>query len=210
MTGTLALVDVGTASDLRTFVARAAAADREGAMRLQAQGTVLAAYAAVLPGSGLAAEGLVMGLRTMRLAEPADLDVTVSLGSLLDRFAHDQGTRLAVPPTEVRAPWAGQSAPRAGWVPIGRVTSAELHDAAQAGIAEVARGVGSGAGALAVAELRHAVWARPMAAVEAEGIPSGLAFGAHALGFLTGEAGTVHRCGRWLRLSVPAGHVLAR
>ena len=73
MTGTLALVDAGTASDLRTFVARAAAADREGAMRLQAQGTVLAAYAAVLPGSGLAAEGLVMGLRTMRLAEPADL-----------------------------------------------------------------------------------------------------------------------------------------
>lgn len=210
MTGALVLAEAGTAYDLRTYVARAAAADRGGAMRLQAQGTVLAAYAGVLPGSGLAAEGLVLGLRTMRLAEPADLDVTVPLGALLDRFAHDQGTRVPVPPTEVRVPWAGQSPPRAGWEPIGRVTGAELHEAAQSGIADVARGAGTGSGGLAVAGLRHAVWARPVVAAEAEGLPSGMAFAAQVLGFVGEQPATVHRCGRWLRLSTPSGHVLAR
>ena len=57
--------------DLRTFVARAKAADEDGAIRLQASGSTLAAYVGILPGSGLMAEGAVIGLRVMPLGDPA-------------------------------------------------------------------------------------------------------------------------------------------
>ncbi|AKT51507.1 hypothetical protein [Arsenicicoccus sp. oral taxon 190] len=208
MTAELRLLDAGTATDLRTFVSRAASVDRDGAVRLQAQGTVLAAYAAVLPGAGLSADGLVLGLRTMRLAVPADLDVTVPVSGLLDRFARSEGEALPVPPTELSVSWAGVAPPRVGWVPFGRVSADELRAAAQQGIAEVARGTDGRAGALAVAELRRRTWARPMEAREAEGVPSGLAFAAQVLGFVGEDPGTVYRCGRWLRLTTRGGHVL--
>ena len=67
----LTFPDVQGLDDLRTYVARAKAADEDGAIRLQAQGQTLAAYVGVLPGSGLMAEGVVIGLRAMPLAAPA-------------------------------------------------------------------------------------------------------------------------------------------
>ena len=47
-----------------TYAGRAKALDADGAIRLQAAGVVLAAWVGVLQGSGILAEGTVLGLRT--------------------------------------------------------------------------------------------------------------------------------------------------
>ena len=117
VTGVLRLTDPQSLADLGTFAARARAVDAEGAMRLQASGAVLAAWVGVLPGSGILAEGTVLGLRTFALAEPADLDVTVPLGAVTDRTARGPGTDLRVPPTRVVAPWSAVTPPRGPWEP---------------------------------------------------------------------------------------------
>lgn len=219
MSAVLTLPDGESIVDLATFVGRARTLDADGAIRLQAVGEVLAAWVCVLPGQGILRSGLVLGLRTMRLAGEHHLDVTVPLGSLTDRFARrastgDPGTALPVPPGEVAPPWAAVSPPRSGWEPVGKASVAALEQAAREGIAEVAQGAPEGSGAAAVAALRHRVWSRPVDEDGTAGsVPSGTALAIHALGFATGAAGgtaTVHRAGPWLRLSLPAGYVLAR
>ena len=99
-TDELVLADAGTLADLRTFVTRARTAD-DGAIRLQGAGHVLAAYVCVMRAK-LLGEGTptVLGLRTMALAAPSSIDVTVSLASVADRLARMDGddVRLPVPP----------------------------------------------------------------------------------------------------------------
>ncbi len=48
---------------------------------------MLAAWVGVLPGSGILAEGTVLGLRTFRLAEPSRCDVVVPLGRVAEEIA---------------------------------------------------------------------------------------------------------------------------
>src|SRR5687767_12180827 len=116
--------DTETRADLGTFVARAKAADPEGAIRLQAHGRTLAAYVGVLPGSGLMAEGAVIGLRTMPLAEDAGVDVTVPLAAVSDRLARrDPAPVLSLPPVTVSSAWAAVAPPRGGWERVGAVAS---------------------------------------------------------------------------------------
>ena len=215
MSPVLTFPDGESVVDLATFVGRARTLDPEGAVRLQAVGEVLAVWVCVLPGQGILRTGLVLGLRTMRLAGEHQLDVTVPLGALTDRFARrastgDPGTALPVPPGEVAPPWAAVSPPRGGWEPAGTIPVATLRQAAQDGIAEVAQGAPEGSGAAAVEALRHRVWGRPVGL----GVPAGTALAVHALGFApsgrSGDAATVHRAGPWVRRSLPAGHVLAR
>lgn len=213
----LSFPDAESVADLATFVARARTLDQDGAARLQAVGRVLAVWVGVLPGEGLLRSGVVLGLRTMRLDEPLDLDVTVPLAALTDRFARraatgEVGTRLPVPPAEVAPPWAAVSPPRGGWEPVGVLAAGEVDAAARAGIAEVAQGAPEGSGSAAVAALRRRVWARPVGeqGVAAE-VPSGSALAVHALGFAARDAElAVHRAGGWLRVSSPLGHVLTR
>lgn len=159
-------------------------------------------------------------------ADPS-VDVVVSLESVSDRLARMRRTGdldLAIPPVQVFAPWAGHAPPRTGWEALGLLDIDAVRAVAEAGIAEIATGAGQGggpptAGALAVDELRRRVWTRP--APDLAGGPAGLAFGAHALGFLPREqrstpASTVrtppvlYRHGPWWRLSTAAGHVIAR
>ncbi len=195
--------------DLRTYVARAKAADDEGAIRLQASGTTLAAYVGVLPGSGLLGEGAVIGLRAMPLAERAEVDSTVSLASVTDRLARDDATTLSLPPTTVRVGWAAMAPPRSGWERVGAVSAEEVYAVAREGIAEVASGAPSDAGGQAVAALRRQVWGRLTATTPP--VPAGGAFAAYALGFVApGSEATVWTHGRWTRLSTQAGHVLVR
>lgn len=217
---TLHLADAETATDLRTYVARAKRHDEDGALRLQAvpspDGGVLAAWTCVLPGAGLTRSGLVLGLRTLplaRLDEP--LDTTVALSSLTDRFARSEGTGLAVPPTEVAPAWAAVSPPRSGWELHGMIPASRLHEVAAAGIAEVATGTPEGAGSTAVAELRSRVWGRPLDGDDDHPrVPAGAAFGMHVLGFLGAVPGeepvAVHASGPWVRLTSRLGYVLAR
>ncbi len=199
-------------ADLRTFVTRARSLDDEGAMRLQADGTVLAAYVGVLPGRGLMGDGAVVGLRTMRLAEPATVDVTVALAAVADRLARDTRDGLELPPVTVQTAWAAMTPPRGGWEPVGSLDAGALVAAARAGIAEVAQGAPSGSGGQAVADLRQRVWGRLTETVPP--VPAGAAFAAYALGFVD-PADPTGRCdvvahGRWTRVSSPRGHVLVR
>lgn len=217
---TLAFADGETLADLGTYVARARALDAEGAIRLQAVGGVLAAWVCVVPGQGLTGSGLVLGLRTMALAGPHDLDVTVPLAAMGDRFARrsvtgQAGTDLAVPPAEVSPRWVGMLPPRGGWEPVGAVRTADLLDAAEDGIAEVAQGAPEGSGAAAVGLLRSRVWSREVldASGDPTGAPAGAGFAARALGFARAggsASATVHRHGAWTRVSLPGGHVLSR
>lgn len=210
MTDTVVFADEQGYADFVTFVGRAKAADPEGAMRLQASGQALAAYVGVLPGSGVMAAGAVVGLRVMPLAVAAHVDQTVSLASLADRLARPgQHVTVSLPPVTVRAGWAAVSPPRSGWEPVGTLSSESLVAAAEAGIAEIATGVGEPAGAHAVAALRQRVWARSTATTPP--VPAGAAFAAYALGFLEpGAQCTVLAHGRWARLSTRRGHVLTR
>jgi hypothetical protein len=205
----LVLADDQDLEDLRTYVARAKAVDDDGAVRLQATGTTLAAFVGVLPGTGLMAEGAVLGLRAIALAAPADLDVTVSLASVTDRLARTTGASLDVPPTVVSVGWAAVSPPRGGWERVGALSASDLHACARDGIAEVASGAPSDAGGAAVAALRRRVWGRLTPTTPP--VPAGGAFAAYALGFAPpGTTMTVWAHGRWTRLSGQGGHVLVR
>jgi hypothetical protein len=210
--GRLVLDDAQGYADLRTFVTRARQLDEDGAVRLQADGTVLAAYVGVLPGRGLMGDGAVVGLRTMRLAVPASVETTVALAALADRLARDTADGLELPPVAVQTAWAALTPPRGGWEPVGSLDAAALLGVARAGIAEVAHGAPEGAGGHAVTDLRQRVWGRLTDTVPP--VPAGAAFAAYALGFVD-RADPTARCdvvahGRWTRLSSPRGHVLVR
>jgi hypothetical protein len=225
MTDTLDLTDPASLEDLGRFAARARAIDADGAMRLQAAGGVLAAWVGVLPGSGILAEGTVLGLRTFALATPADLDVIVPLAAVTDRTNRGGGSDLPVPPTRALAPWSALTPPRGPWEPAGALPGDLLAAVARDGLVEVSDAVrerGAAAGFV-----RDRVWARDVR--EASGphpdlltlddrmpdagtvVRSGGAFAAYALGFLEpGQPVTVFRSNRWTRLTAPGGHVLLR
>jgi hypothetical protein len=141
--------------------------------------------------------------------------------------------RLPLPPTTATgATWAGLLPPRVGWSVEGVLRVSDLRRAARAGIDEVAAGTPAVAGAAAVAKLRALVWGRPLPG-HAE-LPAGTAFAAEAFGFLGAgrsadrslsgpgadeevfdqnidqDAVSLHRAGRWWRLSATRGHVLVR
>ncbi|MBG0740924.1 hypothetical protein IV500_16230 [Paeniglutamicibacter antarcticus] len=208
----LELADQGTVADLRTFVSRARAAD-DGATRLVAAGTVLAAYVCVMRPK-LLGEGTptILGLRTMALAVPADLDATVPLAAVSDRLARmsDDDVRLAVPPTTLHESWAGISAPRGGWERVTEIDPEELIRIAGDGAREVAQIIPANPGAMIVNNARAAVWGRLIPGM-VQALPAGAAFAAHVLGFLTpGDTAVLFRSARWLRLSTGRGHVLIR
>ncbi len=206
----LRLVDEESAQDLATYLARARKVDDAGDVRLQAVGEVLAAWTCVLPGHGLGSTGLVLGLRTFALAEPATSDRTVPIGAVTDRLARG-GTEIHEPPMTSHPTWRALSPPRSGWEPVGTVGHADLRATALAGIAEVAEGAPDGAGSAAVGDLRDRVWGRDTATVPP--VPAGTAFGLHVLGFLRAEGAapaTVHANGPWTRVATERGFVIAR
>ena len=224
----LVLPDAAALADLAAYIGRAKRVDPDGAARLVGHGDVLAAYVSPVHGGG---GPTVLGLRTMALARPSAVDVTVSLASLNDRLARlgvlpaaserssrpdgvppagADPVRLPIPPTPAGdASWAGVAPPRSGWEALAQVQVDVARAAVRAGMAEVAAGSPPGAGAPAVARLRALVWGRPLA--EAAGVPAGVAYAAEALGFLCeDEPAALYRCGPWTRLTTSAGHVLAR
>jgi hypothetical protein len=241
----LLLPDVAALTDLQTFVGRAKQIEPAGAVRLVAHGPMLAAYASALHGGGAPT---VLALRVLTLAGPSEVDATVTLAALTDRFALAERLlasqrpavqtvgppiRLSVPPVNATgATWAGMLPPRVGWSVEGVLRMSDLRRAAKAGIDEVAAGTPAGAGAAAVARLRALVWGRPLPG-QAE-LPTGTAFAAEAFGFLGSarpvgvgigigstadevfdqnvdqDAVSLHRAGRWWRVSTSRGHILVR
>ncbi|MEE2568624.1 hypothetical protein V1638_04335 [Pseudarthrobacter sp. J64] len=217
LTPSLTFPDPRDLADLRTFATRAKSID-DGAMRLQASGSVLAAYVCVLRPRILGENTpTILGLRTMGLARESATDVTVPIGAVLDRLARagENDVDLPVPPSTVTESWTGVSAPRSGWSLVGSIPDAELSAAAEAGITEVAALVPASPGAHVVNSARAAVWGRDLPAGSKarpafEGLPAGAAFAALTLGFLGDGEQRVYRAGRWFRLSGVRGHVLVR
>lgn len=210
LTQSFRFADPRDLADLRTYATRAKAVD-DGAIRLQASGSVLAAYVCVLRPRVLGeATPTILGLRTMALAEPAEADVTVPLAAVLDRLARagESDVELPIPPSTVTESWAGVGAPRSGWESLGTISDTVLKEAAHAGISEVARIVPNNPGALIVNNARASVWGRELPGLD--GLPLGAAFAALTLGFLGDTEQRLYRAGRWFRLSGSRGHVLAR
>ncbi len=217
----LPLTDPRDVADLRTFLTRARGVDPQAAVRFQARGRALGTYVCVLERHGLLdTTPTVLGLRTAALAEELSLDVTVSLGAVLDRMPRqdDDDTLVRLPPMDATVSWAGIAPPLSGWTPVGSVAGDAVREAARAGIEEVARTVPVDAGGAVVDAVRSQVWGRssgwsqPLADRLTGGpVPDGAAFAAWSLGFLRpGADVVVAENGRWLRLSAPGGHVLVK
>lgn len=232
MTDSLRFAEAVSLQDLSTYIKRARRIQEQG-IRLQAVGQVLAAWVPVMtPGSLLSQLPAVLGLRTVALAEESRADVTTELSSISERIArmNPAETELSLPPSRLSVPWAAVTPPRSGWESLGRVSDDHLRSQAAAGIAQITQAVPTTAGAAVVEQVREQVWGRDLeteTAVPAEGadapeaqplrdaaIPAGAAFGAHALNFLAAEGAggstSVHRRGRWVRLSSQGGYILCR
>lgn len=200
----LVLADADTARDVLTFAGRATKAGDEG-VRLQASGGVLALTTAVLAPQGLFDQTpTVLAMRIVRADPELECDIVV------DRLdAADEATSLLLPETGMAPAWAGVSPPRGEWQPEGELAASVIAQRAQWGISAVARGAAPGSGEEAVRALRAAIWGEPDQ--DLAGLPRGVAFAAHALGFISGEEQVpVMRSGRWTRLAFRRGHVLSR
>ncbi|MFD5225620.1 hypothetical protein ACFWHT_08380 [Microbacterium sp. NPDC058342] len=214
MTRPLVLADALTARDVLTFTGRAATAAPDG-VRLQAQAGVLAMTAAALAPQGLFDQTpTILAMRIVR-ADP-ELSCDIVVDSLSAGEADDE---LLLPDVGRSPAWAGVSPPRGGWEHVGELTAAAIDERAQWGISAVAHGSPAGAGEDAVRALRARVWGEPDE--ELLGLPRGVAFAAHAFGFVAsrrdarsadpdGERVRVTRSGRWTRLAFARGHVLSR
>ena len=211
----LILADADTARDALTFVSRAARAGDDG-VRLQADGGVLAMTAAALvPQTLFDATPTILAMRIVRADPELRCDIVID-----ELTVTDDPRALALPDTGRSPSWAGVAPPRGGWTAVGALGADALARRAQWGISAVAHGAPTGAGEEAVRALRAAIWGEPDE--DLLGLPRGIAFAAHAFGFITSsrDARSAHRSGaeqvpittsgRWTRLAFARGHVLSR
>lgn len=200
----LVLADPDTTSDVLTFLGRANQISDDG-IRLQASGGVLALTAAALAPQGLFDQTpTILAMRIVHADPELQCDIVV------DELARVDDERMLRLPETGRSPaWAGIAPPRGGWERTGALDAATVAQRAQWGISAVARGATPGSGEEAVRALRAAIWGEPDE--ELAGLPRGVAFAAHALGFISGEEqAPVTVSGRWTRIGFRRGHVLAR
>lgn len=216
MNNTFQLLDEQTALDLKAYLTRAKKMDPKGAVRLRAFGSLLTAYVAPLYNASILDEGpTVLGLRTMELAEEAEVNVLVPIQAVLDRLAFeleesgkDKRFVFDMASTE-RVPWAGVSPPRTGWIEAVSLAEYMLTNIAKKGITEVAETIPESVGGPIAARIRAEVWGR---AIDLNSkVPAGAAFVAAGLGFLVkdSEVPVFHSQG-WVRLSTEFGHVLSK
>lgn len=203
-------LDAFAVADLKTFLERA---ERLGAAEVQlraAGGVLLSTVPVLVPAGLLDAMPTVLGMRTSAISPGESQAHTVAIRSILERIAHlEPGAEPAIewPPAEVAAPWAGITAPQAGWQRIASIDATQLAEAARAGVAEVSAALPTEPGEAVVQQVRREVWGRRFGEST---VPLGAAFAADALGFLAVEPAALFQSGRWLRLSTDRGHVLVR
>ena len=208
------LQDRHSVEDLQAYLLRAKRLDKDGLVRFRAFGAVLAAYVAPIFAGSLMDNGpTVLGLRTTELAENSELDAIVPIANVLDRLAKlladDPRKWILELPDSLKAPWAGISPPRTGWEPLIEIPEPELTQIAKDGIAEVADTIPEAVGGPIAARIRGEIWGRQMKF--GSRIPTGAAFVAAGLGFLTeNEMVQVYQAQGWVRLSSEHGHVLAK
>ena len=226
----LRLADAREAADISAFLARLLRWDKAAVVRLQAAG----GGPGVLGVFGNPPFGGVLAVRTAALADPADLDATVSAGQLLDGISASDGT-LAVPPTVTGPSWTGLLPPRGGWRRVEGMPSPDRVRGVAAAVVTEFRTRTEGLpperrtrGELDA--LAEEIWSRTLGTT---GLPLRAVHAAHALGFLRparlpvpaprdaapsdggdgGENGdelVLLAAGAWLRLRTPYGSVAVR
>jgi hypothetical protein len=209
MTTLLSFFDSRDVADLRQYLERAHRLDKDGLVRLRGFGNVLAVYVSPIYSGNLLSTGpTVLGLRTVALAKPVEIDTVAPLADLLETMGTESET-VRVPDARARAAWTGVTPPREGWQRVGELPEATITEWAKAGIAEVAQTLPGSVGSAIAAKVRLEIWGR---AVDPElGIPAGCAFAAAGLGFLTrDEVVGVYQTNGWVRLSSRFGHVLSK
>ncbi|MEU6949482.1 hypothetical protein ABZ957_30235 [Streptomyces sp. NPDC046316] len=206
MIAPLHFADAREAADLAAFLARLIHYDRAAAVRLQAGGGALAVF-------GRPPSFEVLAIRTARLVDAVDLDVTVSAGELLEGIEESAG-KAVVPDTVTGPPWAGVLPPRGGWEPVaGLPGAARLRGAVTAAVAEFrSRDEELPQERRTRAErdrIGREIWSR---AVAETGLPLRAVHAAQSLGFLPGEGVPVAllASGPWLRLRTPFGSIAVR
>jgi hypothetical protein len=212
MNPTLSFQDQADLSDLTAYLTRAKKLDSEGAVKLRSFGELLAVYVSPIFSGSLIGDGpTVLGLRTLKLKEAAELDGTFEISAILERIANlsDGNLSLSVPPTQVRVAWSGVIPPRQGWEQVGTIEQAQITTWAKEGIAEVAQALPESVGSSIAAKVRLQIWGRP---VDLElGLPAASAFAMAGLGFMQPQENVkVFSSNNWLRLSSNHGHVLAK
>lgn len=204
-------LDESDLRDLAAFLNRAKKLDPEAAVKLRSFGDVLAVYVAPIYSGSLLGDGpTILGLRTMKLANQAQLDGTFEISSILERIdgPRSSALELAIPPATVRVAWSGVLPPRGDWELIATLNQSEITSWAKAGIEEVATSLPENIGASIANKVRLQVWGR---AVGEHGLPAGAAFVLSGLGFMSqGEEISVYASGNWLRLTSRHGHVISK
>ena len=197
--------------DLAAFLTRAKKLDADGAVKLRSFGDVLAVYVAPIYSGSLLADGpTVLGLRTIKLADQAQIDGTFEISSILERIEGpgSNALELAIPPSNVRVVWSGVLPPRENWELISTLNQIEITSWAKAGIEEVATSLPESIGASIANKVRLQVWGR---VVGEHGMPAGAAFAMSGLGFMEqGEVISVYSSSNWLRLTSKHGHVITK
>lgn len=206
MIAPLHFADAREAADLAAFLARLIHYDRAAAVRLQAGGGALAVF-------GRPPSFEVLAIRTARLVDAVDLDVTVSAGELLEGIEESAG-KAVVPDAVTGPPWAGVLPPRGGWQPVaGLPVAVGLRGAVAAAVAEFrARDEELPEARRTRAErdrIGREIWSRTVAET---GLPLRAVHAAQSLGFLPGEGVPValFASGPWLRLRTPYGSIAVR
>jgi hypothetical protein len=204
---TLRLADAREAADLAAFLGRLIHYDRAAAVRLQAGGGALAVF-------GRPPSFEVLAIRTARLAEPVELDTTVSAGELLESV---EGSALAVPPAVTGPPWAGVLPPRGGWRELPGLPAVDrMRSAVAAAVAEFrARDEALPVERRTRAErdrIGREIWSRTLGDT---GLPLRAVHAAQSLGFLRPTPESVPgaallAAGGWLRLRTPFGSIAVR
>ncbi|MER8042925.1 hypothetical protein [Streptomyces sp. NPDC094032] len=205
----LHFADAREAAGLAAFLRRLLHYDRAAAVRLQAGAGALAVF-------GRPPSFEVLAIRTARLVDAVDLDVTVSAGELLEGIEESAG-KAVVPDAVTGPPWAGVLPPRAGWEPVAGVPSVgELRGAVAAAVAEFrSRDEALDAERRTRAErdrIGREIWSRTLAPT---GLPLRAVHAAQSLGFLPDLPDrelpvALLAAGPWLRLRTPYGSVALR
>lgn len=100
--------------------------------------------------------------------------------------------------------------PLSGWEKRETIADDVLLAEALRGIGVVAQALPENAGKPVLKTVRARIWSSPLNGTQTP-MPLGMAFGAHALGFLrAGATSSVYASAGWLRLSSTGGHMLVR
>lgn len=200
--------DAREAAALAAFLTRLVHYDRAAAVRIQAGGGALAVF-------GRPPSFEVLAIRTARLVDAVDLDVTVSAGELLEGIEESAG-KAVVPESVTGPPWTGVLPPRAGWQPVaGLPGAAEMRAAVAAAVAEFrTRDEELSEERRTRAErdrIGHEIWSRTLGPT---GLPLRAVHAAQSLGFLppadTEGPVALFASGPWLRLRTPYGSIALR